>query len=100
VKVEITRSGGVGGFALRRSVNEADLSPEDADALRHLVDELLSPSVQVDSTPELIEADRFTYEISVTGDQESRQQAFDETRLTPTGLELVRQLWQLASPAS
>jgi hypothetical protein len=88
VRVEVTRSGGFAGIVRHAAVDSAELEPQAAEALARLVEavDLDAPHAGQPSG-----ADRFQYDIAVTGaDGRKRAATVREGALTPQLKALVQ----------
>jgi hypothetical protein len=87
VRVEVTRSGGFAGVVRHAAVDSAQLEPQAAEALGRLV---AAADLEVPHAPAK-GADRFQYDIAVTGaDGHTRKATVGEGAMSPQLKALVQ----------
>ena len=87
MKVTVVRSGGLAGMVTTTSVDAADLPDEAAESLRRTV---AACSFAEPEPADAAMRDGFAYEVTVTGDGDTRRVRFDQGR-APEGIDaLVR----------
>lgn len=94
MRVSVVRGGGIAGLVTTTTVDAADLSPPDAQALQAKVDAagVLGPAGRTTAGP-----DRFTYELTVDAGGDQHTLRVGEADLTPELADLVG--WVQAAPA-
>jgi emfourin len=87
-RVEFTRSGGVTGVSLTTSLDTDELAPAERDALEALL------AHRPEGNPALPGrgADRFQYDLTVTGDGPPRRITLREGELPPAARPLIDRL--------
>jgi hypothetical protein len=88
-RVELTRSGGVAGITVRASCEAAELSPDEADMLQHLMVRAASEPAQPASSGG---ADRYQYDLTVTDSEGQRTLSFREHELAPEERRVLNRL--------
>ncbi len=65
MRISIERSGGIAGITVRTTIDEKDLTPDEALKLRRLVEQADFLNLPQKITPRSARPDRFQYELSL-----------------------------------
>ena len=91
-RVEVVRSGGLGGMTRRASMDASDLDPNDAARIEDLMARWAGPPDVAGARPPRRGADRFCYEVAVTTGEEQRSVSLREEDLAPETRRLLEKL--------
>lgn len=86
----LIRHGGFAGIPMRAGIHSRDLSPENARELWHLAKD--PPLSRANKSSNSSKADSFTYRLTVTTSEDSRDYAFTESEVGAELRPLIQRL--------
>lgn len=96
LRISIERSGGFAGITVRTTLDEKDLSPDEAQKLRRLVEQADFLSLPKKITPRSSRPDRFQYELNLEESGQKHTVTMSEEAMPENLKPLVKWLMEKA----
>lgn len=90
------RSGGFGGMTVKTEIESESITPEEAEKIRHWIDQINFFEVQISDSLTLGQPDQFTYKIKLESDEKARTLEFNDSTIPVNFHPFVRYLVQKA----
>ena len=98
-RIELTRSGGVGGITMRVSVDSAELAPGEAAMIEEAVQGVSLPQPERSPAASGSNVDRFHYDITLTAGDQRHQLSAGEEDLAADLRQLIDELLRRSAVA-
>ena len=94
MKIEFDKSGGFAGLAMSKSINSADLSPEESKKLSELINDSDFFNLPEEISSTKLGADKFQYRITVEDEDSGKKHTVDvdESAIPPEVKPLIQWL--------